>query len=360
MSEYQFYEFRAIDKPLSKEDRAEIGSWSSRTEASNTGAIFTYSYGGFRQDVITVVEKYFDALFYISNWGTTRLMFKFPKGLLKIKKIRPYCSQDGLQIIEKQNFILLDIQYSDEEGGGQWIEGDGLLTSLISLRDDILNEDYRCLYLIWLKDSTTAVEGDYGPFSSNDLEPPVPKGLNELNGALQDFVDAFDIGKDYISAAAENSTPPPIDKPIELANYLDQLSENEQQDFLKRLLKDEPFLSLKLKTRLKEFTGSNDTSTTESPGRRVGEIIERAREIKRERKNKAKIERQQLHLQKMKALEGKEIQLWEAIYRLIAEKKPKSYDEAIELLKELKDLSIYKDRFDDFCKKVDLIGRAHV
>jgi len=31
MSEYQFYEFKAIDKPLSESDKKEIGSWSSRT-----------------------------------------------------------------------------------------------------------------------------------------------------------------------------------------------------------------------------------------------------------------------------------------------------------------------------------------
>ncbi|GEM_PF-4001322 len=36
MSEYQFYEFKAIDKPLSESDKREIGSWSSRTNPTNT------------------------------------------------------------------------------------------------------------------------------------------------------------------------------------------------------------------------------------------------------------------------------------------------------------------------------------
>lgn len=141
MSEYQFYEFKAIDKPLSKEDKAQIDSWSSRTKASNTGAIFTYNYGDFPRDVITTMEKYFDAMFYTSNWGTIRLVFKFPKPLLNTEKIKQYCIKDGLEIIKRSDFILLDIAFSDQEAE-RWSEGEGWLTTLISLRDDILNGDY--------------------------------------------------------------------------------------------------------------------------------------------------------------------------------------------------------------------------
>ena len=65
MSEFQQYQFRTIDKPLSKEDREEISGWSSRTIASSTGATFIYHYGDFPKDEVTVVAQYFDAMFYI-------------------------------------------------------------------------------------------------------------------------------------------------------------------------------------------------------------------------------------------------------------------------------------------------------
>ena len=39
---------------------------------------------------------------------------------------------------------------SEEEGGG-WIEGEGSLSGLIPLRNDILQGDYRSVYLAWLK-----------------------------------------------------------------------------------------------------------------------------------------------------------------------------------------------------------------
>ncbi|MEH2078268.1 MAG: hypothetical protein V7K57_28380 [Nostoc sp.] len=45
MSEYQYYEFQALDRPLTASEQASISSFSSRVQLSTTNAIFTYSYG---------------------------------------------------------------------------------------------------------------------------------------------------------------------------------------------------------------------------------------------------------------------------------------------------------------------------
>ena len=37
-----------------------------------------------------------------------------------------------------------------DEDGGNWFEGEARLSALAPLRDDILNGDYRALYLAWL------------------------------------------------------------------------------------------------------------------------------------------------------------------------------------------------------------------
>ena len=47
MSEYQYYEFQAIDRTLTQEERAAISQLSSRVKPTATSAIFTYSYGDF-------------------------------------------------------------------------------------------------------------------------------------------------------------------------------------------------------------------------------------------------------------------------------------------------------------------------
>ena len=44
MSEYQFYEFRSVDRPLTTKEQQEIDKWSSRTSPSSTGATFIYNY----------------------------------------------------------------------------------------------------------------------------------------------------------------------------------------------------------------------------------------------------------------------------------------------------------------------------
>ena len=116
MSEYQYYEFRCIDRPLTAEEQKEIGGWSSRTHPTSTMAIFIYNYGDFPKDEKRVVEQYFDAMFYIANWGTKRLIFKFPKELMNIDSIKPYCTPEEISISESGKNLLLDFYFSDEEG----------------------------------------------------------------------------------------------------------------------------------------------------------------------------------------------------------------------------------------------------
>jgi len=53
MSEYQYYEFLAIDRPLSAEDLAYVRTLSSRVQPTSTQAVFTYSFGDFRGDPLS-------------------------------------------------------------------------------------------------------------------------------------------------------------------------------------------------------------------------------------------------------------------------------------------------------------------
>jgi hypothetical protein len=48
MSEYQYYDFRAIDKPLDQDEMDDLRSLSSRAEITSTSLTNEYSYGSFR------------------------------------------------------------------------------------------------------------------------------------------------------------------------------------------------------------------------------------------------------------------------------------------------------------------------
>jgi hypothetical protein len=80
MSEYQYYEFLAIDRPLSQADMTALRRITSRAEITATRLSNVYNFGDFRGDPRELMGKYFDAMVYITNWGTRQLMLKLPSG----------------------------------------------------------------------------------------------------------------------------------------------------------------------------------------------------------------------------------------------------------------------------------------
>jgi hypothetical protein len=72
VSEYQYYEFQALDKPLTKQQQKELRSLSSRAEITATSFVNEYNYGDFRGEPQKLMERYFDAFCYLANWGTLR------------------------------------------------------------------------------------------------------------------------------------------------------------------------------------------------------------------------------------------------------------------------------------------------
>ena len=125
MSEYQYYEFQAIDRPLTQEERAAISQLSSRVKPTATSASFNYSYGNFRGDPKQVLARYFDIMYYIANWGTQQLMFRFPTSLIDREAIELYCIDDYISLSFVGDWAILDWEFSQEEGFNDWIEGQG-------------------------------------------------------------------------------------------------------------------------------------------------------------------------------------------------------------------------------------------
>lgn len=99
MSEYQFYEFQSIDRPLQDEDIEAIHQYSSRVQVNRRKAIFEYSYSDFRYDEVEVLRKHFDMMIYMANWGTRRLLIKFPRESVSLENLKKY-EIDAKNLIE--------------------------------------------------------------------------------------------------------------------------------------------------------------------------------------------------------------------------------------------------------------------
>lgn len=58
MSEYQYYEFAAIDRPLTEHEMDELRQLSSRAEITPTSFTNVYHFGSFRGNPKKMVEKH--------------------------------------------------------------------------------------------------------------------------------------------------------------------------------------------------------------------------------------------------------------------------------------------------------------
>jgi len=126
MSEYQYYEFQAVGRPLSAKEMSELRSYSSRARITPTSFVVDYAWGDFKCEVDAWVTKYFDAFLYLANWGTHVLKLRLPSRLLAPETAKAYCLGDSAFIREKEDKVLITFVSEDEEGG-QWVEGEGYL-----------------------------------------------------------------------------------------------------------------------------------------------------------------------------------------------------------------------------------------
>ena len=348
MSEYQYYEFQTIDRPLSTEQQSAMRKLSSRVELSATRAAFNYSYGNFRGEPLKVLEQHFDALLYIANWGTKQLAFRLPKSAVAIDQLRPYTLGNEesvlLDLLITPQHIILNLETREDEGYG-WVEGEGLLDPLIPLREAILRGDLRALYLFWLR----CAEERAGWVDAEDeneerdplIEPPVPPGLSQLDPALRAFAEFFAIDQDLITAAAEASpnvttTDEPLDRWVTL------LPETERNAFLLRVARGEPHVGIELLRRLREVGGVGKPTTSTAPCRTFAELQVAAKNQEPLRIQRERETAERARLAKLADLAKREAQIWASIPGLLTKRTASGYDEGIALLAELRDLAVHQ------------------
>lgn len=196
MSEYQYYEFQAIDRPLTSSEIDRLRSYSTRARITSTSFVNDYSWGAFKGDEDAWMEKYFDAFLYLANWGTHVLKLRLPSPLLDVRTAKKYCG--GGSVREKAGRVIVSFLSEDEEGDG-WVEGEGQLSSMISIRSDLARGDLRALYLGWL------LRAQIGSLNDDGVEPPVPPGLGQLSAALESLAEFLRIDGDLIHVAAQTS-----------------------------------------------------------------------------------------------------------------------------------------------------------
>ena len=238
MSEYQYYEFLAIDRPLSAQEMAELRALSTRARITTVSFVNEYSWGSFKGDSDTLMERYFDAHVYLANWGQRRFSLRLPRDVLDFKLAAAYGTEYALVIREAGEHWVIDWNLNPEEPEGGWVsedEGHDWMARLTPLREELLRGDWRGLYIGWLAGVAA------GEVEDDQLEPPAPAGLKQFTPAQLALAAFLAVDFDVLTAAAMGSPDAAVDAsaPGEMETWLDTVPPDEARDVLRQLLAGE-------------------------------------------------------------------------------------------------------------------------
>ncbi len=364
VSEYQYYEFRAVDRPLDEHALRTLRSLSTRAEITPTSFVNTYNWGDFKGDPDVLMEKCFDAFVYVANWGTRRFMLRLPGKPLSRELLSYYCGGENLRARKAGEFIVID--FCRQEDGGEWAEGEGWMASLLPLRGDLLRGDHRCLYLGWLCCAQSEELDD------DEIEPPVPPGLKALSGSLEAFAEFMGIDHDLIEVAASESahlaTPPSRDA---LAAWIRALPEKDKDALLVDAALNAASVTGAEILRRFDLSQINAPPTeAQAKQRTVGGLLAAAREIGSQKarlageRAAAERARQEQKAAKARAryldeLARREEATWQKVEMLIQTKQPKKYDIAVSLLVDLRDLAARSKADAEFQAALVTLRKCH-
>ncbi len=365
MSEHQYYEFLAIDRPLSESEMAQLRRISTRAEINPTSFINVYNWGDFRGDETSLMKNYFDLHLYRANWATSRFMVRLPKRFVDQSRFDDFLrSSEVASLIDAGENMILDVFYFEDGGWYEFDDGLDRLSPFIPLRYDLIGGDLRMLYIIWL----VAVED--GSLREEVLEP-LP-GLAPLSGALKNFAKFLRIDSDLIQAAAERNVG---DDRIEessdsVLKVLSEIPESKKTKFLQLLYDGDPHASIELRAFVRKVTLS---SSNKKPARRrsVLELRDRAEAIRIRRKAeeaaRAEAKRKQVELEKKRA-QRREIDAivdlgldnaWDLVEDEINRRNRDGYNEAAKILSGLKHISKEDGTARQFEIQLSALKRRH-
>jgi hypothetical protein len=329
MSEYQYYEFLALDRPLDARQQEEVRALS------------------------------------------TRIMLRFPRSLLDLDVAEQYCVSDRVAAWTVDEFLVLDV--ASEDDSGEWVEGaEGSLSAIVGVRAEIAAGDLRPLYLAWLAGYGTWERDEYAFEGEHDdeLEPPVPPGLATLTASQQALADFLRLNEDLLTVAATTSPPlqGAMDDPCELAGWITNLTLAEKDRLLLRVVCDHPAT---VRTELlRRFREQSTPAAPSVPRRTVANLLDTAARTRAERERRAAAQRADEEARRenirtlarerrLDELAHSEETAWARIDTMIATRKPGEYDAAVALPTELRALAERDRRSDEFTRRCTTLRQTH-
>ena len=363
MSEYQYYEFQAIDRPLSEADRQALRNLSTRARITATSFTNSYDWGDFKGEPAKLMQRWFDLHLYLANWGSRRLMIRLPERLVNRRVLDGILGEvDCADLRVSGDNLILDIARDELEFEG-WDDGAGWLAALAPLRADVLAGDLRLFYLLWL----TAVEADV--FEADEPEP-MP-GIGPMSAPLAAFAEFFGMDLDLVQAAAERSdfAGEGATSPGAVEAAISAMSDSDKTAMLSRLTLGDPHVAAELQARVRNRMATG-AGAPRAAARTVGHLRARADAIRRDREQAAADslaaerarqveEAEKARQARLSAIARRGESVWREVEAEIERRNATAYDKATALLEDLHALARQRGGMEDFLRRLRAIRVRH-
>jgi hypothetical protein len=334
MSEYQYYEFLAIDRPLTVDEIAELRALSTRATITPVSFTNEYNWGDFKGDPKKLMQRYFDAHVYVANWMTAIFMVRLPIEALTKETAKavavPYLLD--IQSIKTHWIITWSLEESGNYDRFGMEDGRGWMARLAPVRDELLRGDQRSLYIGWLM----AIAGEM--VDDGEMEPLSVSGLASLTAAQQALAEFLEVDPDLLAGTGMGSPAAPKAEisPQGMDKWIDTLPRDEVNSILKQLLEGKGQQAERsIKSRFASWRRDLHTIDTDASRRTVGELrqnAEKACQIRPEKQKRNRKQREIKHREKRKAylknLSSDFPKAWASVREPVERGSGRGYDEA--------------------------------
>ncbi len=324
MSEYQYYEFLAIDRPLSENEMAELRLLSTRATITPVSFTNEYNWGEFKGDPNKLMEHYFDAHVYVANWMTAIFMVRLPIEALNKEMVKaisiPYVLD--LKAVKNHWIITWGLDESENYERFGMEDGSGWMMRMAPVRDELLRGDLRSLYIGWL----AAVSR--GMIDDDEMEALSVCGLGNLTPAQLALAEFLEVNPDLLAGAGMGS---PVDhsevfSKEDMDRWIEGLSQNEIKALIRQMLEGkghqaERIIRNRFAAAQRALRNDNDNP----PRRTVKKLRDNAEKARQIRMEKERLDRKLLEIRLRKERE--------AYLKNLSEDFPKAWKSAAETVK---------------------------
>lgn len=338
MSEYQYYEFLAIDRPLTPDETTQLRALSTRATITPVNFTNEHNWGDFKGSPDKLMQRYFDVHVYVANWMTAIFMVRLPKEALAEETAKamevPYILD--LKATKTHWLITWSLEESENYDRLGMEDGRGWMARLAPVRDELLRGDLRSLYIGWLAAVTRKMMDD------DKMEPLSVSGWGDLTAAQQALAEFLEVDPDLLSGAGIGS-PAAQEAEVsrrEMEKRIDSLPREEVNLVLKQLLEGKGQQAERsVRNRFASWRRGLQTGDTDAPRRTVGDLRQNAEKTllirleKQERDRKQQeIKRREKRKAYLKNLSSDFPKAWASVKEPVERGSGRGYDEACRML----------------------------